>query len=246
MKYIIILLILLILLLLILINVKSGFGVNERIGVFVISLEKAKERKEHILKMFNGFKGYSVFKAVDGYSMSPEDSALQKEYIVSPHFSQGEVGCALSHLKLWVHLENTQFDSFLILEDDFIPKYPMNDILEIIKQVNNYDILYTGNCFEEQGKLSQTIEYKNKEFNIYESIKPLCTHSYVLTKQGLKKVLEYTHKNKIGVHIDHHLNGIQQQKVIKSLTVIEPLIDQPWQDENNSLKLKTYTHPERN
>ena len=238
MKYIIILILLLILL--ILLNTKSGFGLNKKIHVFVISLEKAKERKAHITKMFKGFKGYSLFKAVDGYNMSPEDSSLEKGYITAP-LKKGEVGCALSHLKLWKQLDSiNDTDTFLILEDDFVPKYAMNDILQIIKQVNNYDILYTGHCFEQQGKLVQTVEYKNKEFNIYESVTPLCTHSYVITKQGLKKVLEYSDKNKIKYNIDNFLNHMQKEKYIKSLSVIDPLIDQIWQQETVKSELPTY------
>jgi glycosyl transferase family 25 len=245
MKYIIILLLLLLLLLLlILLNTKSGFGLNNKIGVYVVSMERAKERKAHLAEMFKGFKDYTLFKAVDGYYMTPEDTSLKNEYIKSSNFTQGEVGCALSHFKLWQHLENTDFDTFLILEDDFIPKYPMNDILEIIKQVNNYDILYTGHCLEEQGKLVQTVEYNNKEFKIYDSVKPLCTHSYVLTKQGIKKVLNYTYKHKIRAHIDHHLNNMRQQGVIKGLTIFDPLVEQPWQKENFSTPLKTYIRVE--
>ena len=232
--------VLIIIILLILLLSKSNFTQISSIPIYVISLERAKERKEYISNLLKD-SNFIYFKAVDGLALTPEETEFKNKYMDDSNLSKGGAGCTLSHMLLWNKLVNEPYDHFVVFEDDIVPNYPIDLILEIVSKVDKeYDLLYIGQCFEHQGQLVQTIILENKNFSIYKSVYPLCTHAYVISKSGINKLLKYLETNKVGKIIDHFLGGLYQQGVINSLSFMQTLVDQPWQKSDSNLKLETY------
>lgn len=87
--------------------------------VFVVNMEKDADRKEHVLKECSN-KGIvpEIISAVDGRLIP--DNELQE--LVHPGLSCGltpsEIGCALSHLKIYNKIIAENISLALVLEDD--------------------------------------------------------------------------------------------------------------------------------
>lgn len=98
--------------------------------IFVINLERSKDRRE-IFDNFNSkYIKYSYYNAVDGKTLvvnKLEPTIFKKG---SKNYSNGAIGCALSHLQLWEKC--IEMDKpIIIMEDDAIVSRDFN------KHINN-------------------------------------------------------------------------------------------------------------
>jgi len=91
--------------------------------VFVISLDRAVERREHMKKLVSdlGFTA-TVISAVDGRNLRPEQrakySSERARRIYGCEMSDSEIACYLSHLSIYSKMIEHRIDAALILEDD--------------------------------------------------------------------------------------------------------------------------------
>ena len=98
--------------------------------IFVINLERSKDRREKFDAFNSKYIKYSYYNAVDGKTLvidKLEPSIFKKG---SKNYSIGAIGCALSHLQLWekcIELDKP----IIIMEDDAIVSRDFN------KHINN-------------------------------------------------------------------------------------------------------------
>ena len=93
--------------------------------VWVLNLERSTERRAFMEEQLLRLQlDYEIVAAVDGRSLSIED---KKQYsrkdamrCCDRELSPGEVGCALSHIRMWQRLIRECIDEVLILEDDVL------------------------------------------------------------------------------------------------------------------------------
>lgn len=105
---------------------------NNIINYFVVLLECEKERvvwvDKNILTKLPVDRTF-IFSAIDGRILTkPEidyfitNNYLQREYQTNPTlnipFRKGQIGCALSHIRLWEHIIHSNISHAVILEDD--------------------------------------------------------------------------------------------------------------------------------
>lgn len=110
------------------------------------------------------------------------------------HMTPGEIGCAISHLQLWQHIEqrNQQFKRFnnvLILEDDFIVDNVLtNDVLQQLPV--DWDMLYLGRnaLTEENHPQDAKIVKPDRSYNL---------HAYMLSSSGVTKLIQQRFERKI-------------------------------------------------
>lgn len=97
--------------------------------IFVINMERATERREHILAHLRdlGLKA-EILPAVEGARVLPE--ALPPG--THPDLSAGEIGCYLSHVRFWETVVARGLDHAIVLEDD-VRCSP--NLMEIVHQV---------------------------------------------------------------------------------------------------------------
>lgn len=94
-------------------------------NIIVISLERAKERRERIKAQLEALKiGAVIMDAVDGQALT--DSQKNK-FINNPIgwrtgelFKPGEIGCLMSHIKALKLAKENKWEYVIILEDDTI------------------------------------------------------------------------------------------------------------------------------
>jgi len=101
--------------------------------------------------------------------------------------TDGEVGCALSHIDIWQDTYNDAREATLILEDDFKLEYqvPWNEVYELLDK--GYDLIYLGRY-----KVNPEQEEKDIKFN-HMWVEPKYsynTHAYVLSRRGAKILVE--------------------------------------------------------
>ena len=101
--------------------------------------------------------------------------------------TDGEVGCALSHIDIWVDTYNDAREATLILEDDFLveEQVPWNEVYELLDE--GFDIVYLG-------RYQVNPSSSEKEINGHPMwVKPeysYNTHAYVLSKKGAQILVE--------------------------------------------------------
>jgi len=105
----------------------------------------------------------------------------------SREVTDGEVGCALSHIDIWIDTYADEREATLILEDDFKVDHPVpwNDVYKLIDE--GFDIVYLG-------RYQVNTDIKEKELQNH----PMWvaaeysynTHAYVLSKKGAQILVE--------------------------------------------------------
>jgi glycosyl transferase family 25 len=103
--------------------------------VWVVSLERAPERRSFVVQSFadTGLV-YEIVDAVDGTTLSSDElrsySRARSLFEVGRGLMEGEVGCALSHLRLLQRMLDEGLPEVLIVEDDVAPMPALARLLE--------------------------------------------------------------------------------------------------------------------
>lgn len=107
---------------------------ENQIHIYVINLPQSVERRQNIERNLQAFNlDYEIFPAVDGHNLSKEQSSLVKtqeqvflqmagrsQLMIEDKLSDGEIGCALSHLQVYQKILDSKEEYACILEDDCV------------------------------------------------------------------------------------------------------------------------------
>lgn len=176
--------------------------------IFIINLKRDVDRKKRMEKQLkkHDLQNYTFFEAIDGQNedLSKYDFKVIPEWYDPIHkkiMTRGEIGCALSHYKIWEQNGNGEFENVLVLEDDAIlPEYFSKEIEEIDMTNIEFDFLYLG-----RNKVNKNItEEKINDFLLIPSYS-YRTHAYILHKNGSKKLLSCNYLNHL-LPIDEFLS----------------------------------------
>lgn len=205
---------------------KTPPPINLNIKTFVINLNRRKDRWDKItgqdaLKYLK----YERFEAVDGSKLEPTEQ-LQRIFDGNDYnMREGMVGCALSHIKLYIDLANSKYDAFCILEDDieFVPSF-RDKFLHLYNSLpQGWDLCYLGHHMWSQYKTPEYFSKVNMPISErWDSMKSLKysiggTGGYLISKKGANALLEFINANGM-------TNGIDtvQQKSADKLAVYYP------------------------
>lgn len=249
---IIVVIILILFVLFYLFNAVEKFENNKNTPIFVISLKRAKDRRQKLKKTLQDEKNVIIINAVDGKNMSPEDIILKEKYIKNNELNPGQIGCFLSHVKIWKYIVDNNIPDAVILEDDIVKLFNLNKLIDIIHSSTNildFDIIYIGHVFEKQetnrpiidtysvSELNNSYEYyfetgsktqiyPNKQIKFYKSTKPYGTHAYIISNSGAKNLLKIFYDKFQTQAIDIELvNAITETK-INSYSMYPTLVNQ--------------------
>lgn len=149
--------------------------------VFVINMDHDVARLSSFTSLMRNLKiKFERFPAVNGQAYKPKK------------LSPGEYGCFMSHKKIWeIVAKDDDINKAIIFEDDIVLNSKLkNDYKharKIIKhycQNYTYDIFYLGKC------LDRCDLHTSQGEGVVRTRKPLCTHSYVITKDTAIKLLK--------------------------------------------------------
>jgi glycosyl transferase, family 25 len=189
---------------------------------FVINLPQSVERKTNVIRQFSQLSIEPNFiEAVNGSLLTKQE--LEDKVIDSNYLSPGEIGCALSHLKIYKTMTEENIPYALIFEDDiqFSPAFTPSILMQIesfIQKVPESQpqviLLYdTGFKSKQLTKLNQTI-------TINKTVNGFTTHAYLINLQAAKNILAIQSPLKFEIDAWKHyiyLDKLQLNCVIPSL-----------------------------
>lgn len=126
------------------------------IKCFVINLQRSIERRQACSQRLQQLGiDYEIFTGTDGLSLSAQDIQLCKletssvlplnkhrQVMIKNPLSYCELGCALSHLRLYQHILQNNLPCACILEDDCLVKPAFKTALNSIAQLNlSWDLI---------------------------------------------------------------------------------------------------------
>ena len=166
--------------------------------VFIINLKKDKNRKKNILNELKkqNLKNYKFISAVNGNELKKKEinSLISKEknFInpINTNMSKSEIGCSLSHIKIYKEIVKSDIDYALILEDDafFLNKFTKN-----IKKFISINFKYKKQII----LLSELREFykipidKEKDYEIVDVTNAYFTHSYFINNEAARSLLHF-------------------------------------------------------
>ncbi|MDB2384503.1 glycosyltransferase family 25 protein [Endozoicomonas sp.] len=181
------------------------------IPAFVICLEREAERRLRIKQHLDAFGiDFSFSAAVDGRTLTPNDreqyysEALSIKTRGRP-MAAGELGCYLSHSRIWEKMVSERIPQALIIESDAVfTEEAVHVINAIEKQSLSWELLmlYYRECFPAfRDRKSLTSQSKMVRF----SNKSACTTAYLITLTGAKKLLKTAYP--IQMPVDDYMTG---------------------------------------
>jgi GR25 family glycosyltransferase involved in LPS biosynthesis len=182
---------------------------------YVVNLDHRQDRLRDFDKIISETSlKYERFPAINGNNIV---STPKLQYIFEGndfYMASGMVGCALSHIKLWIDLINSDKDVYLIFEDDItyiVPNFK-EKLIHLHSKFKNidWDIVYLGHheqhmFFKEEITDFEKNTYPNiekwrVEETFYKSIGG--TFGYFISKTGAIKLLDFIEKTGITNGID--------------------------------------------
>ncbi|MEQ9945037.1 glycosyltransferase family 25 protein [Pectobacterium aroidearum] len=158
--------------------------------VFVINLEKDKEKKTKIeSECRKAGLDYEIISAVDGKALNDNELKSKTHPISANYLSKGEIGCVLSHQKIYKKIIDANIDYALILEDD----------VELSQEINPFlkDFLNSKNKIKGDIFLlyPSGLKFLNRKIIIshncffYEVYNSSCAHGYIISRKAAKKLM---------------------------------------------------------
>ena len=196
---------------------------NIKLESFVINLDRRIDRWNNFLetnKQLN-FLNFKRFPSIDGTKLKP-NRQLNKIFEGNDYnMRRGIVGCALSHIQLWINLINSDRDIFFIVEDDAFFCENFKEKLDsiILNSINiNWDIIFLGHLPKDKNKLLTTSNTINLEkFSVNKSLNESYggAFGYIISKQGALNMLNIINETGMTNAID-----TMQQKAADLLDII--------------------------
>jgi GR25 family glycosyltransferase involved in LPS biosynthesis len=156
------------------------------IATVVVNMDRRPDRLEQMQPIMKQL-GATRFRAVDGKELK---MTRRMEQLFNPNdynFRRGIIGCAMSHIQIWIELLSLTYP-LLVLEDDVALSDNFTRVVSDILTRNDWDIVMIGyhprvNGVEEMTRVTSAI-------SAY-SISLGGTHGYIITPEGAKKMLDY-------------------------------------------------------
>ena len=199
---------------------------NIVVPTYVINLARRPDRWDTFVENASGIKSlaYNRVLAIDGSNLEPT-LRLQRIFDNNDYnMRRGMVGCAMSHLSLYIALLKTPFDAFCILEDDveFTPRFDtkLQSVCDQIQCID-WDMVYLGHHLREEyindesydKTMMPRIEKWDRHTSLARSLGG--TGGYLISRPGIEKLLTFIEKTGM-------TNGIDtvQQKAADDMNII--------------------------
>lgn len=187
---------------------------------FVISLERVTERRENVLRQLAGSQ-YTIVNAVDGMNLTSRDIQMKNVLIERNHLMPGEVGCFLSHVYLWERIIKAKKGYTLVFEDDLQINGPLDELLPQLCAIPDFDIMYLGHYYERKGAIIRSV----KNYTVRRSVKPYCTHAYLISFSGAKRMMSYLNSRKSSLPIDDMMICAYRDGYVRSVSIFPTIVN---------------------
>lgn len=189
--------------------------------IFLLNLERRKDRLEIFNKTYNLNMPFTIIKAVDGKSLNIND-LLQNNLLGNVgknsifniknnktrkyHYeltNEGSIGCYLSHINIWKNIKDNNLNNVLIFEDDTkMNKINLNEInYRLADLPNDWDIYILSNP-----KLCYYKKHVNKK--LFKVKRFFLTNAYIINQSGIDKIFNSNTLFPINQQIDSYLSEL--------------------------------------
>jgi len=194
-----------------------------------------------------------LVEGVNGKKLTKEEIAENTTYFGSLFTPLSVIGIAMAHIKSWKLFLESGEEYGIIFEDDVVFEDNFKEELDLgVKNTpKDFDVLYLG-CFGCQnninfhtilfantGLVNINAGYVNKYVN--KPIISLATHAYILSRKGVKKLLNHI-ENNIYTHVDLNIHILANNNLINIYSLNNRLVYQTSTDETQSLNVSS-SHP---
>lgn len=166
-------------------------------NIIVISLEKAKERRESIREQFNKLNlSYFMLDAFDADKLTEAERnkkiSLVNGYRFGELFKPGEIACTMSHLKALMVARDNGFDYVIVLEDDVILAEDFEKRIKILRSIipKDWEHIYLSGIPRLGFNPPPQIQFPN----VAKSVFTECTHSMIIKHTAYDKIINYLKK----------------------------------------------------
>lgn len=216
---------------------------------FVISLENAFDRREHIKAEFeNKNVSYEFFNAINHTQI--DDIARELDIpINNTRLGKNEIACFLSHASIWQLVVDNSYPHMCIFEDDIIlgkdSDFYLNNVLDW--KPDNAHILK----FEVYNRMIKIDErFKRVKIGDRELVKLATKHTgcagYIITLETAQFLLDIVRNCKELIPVDHVVFGDFLYNYESNIYQIVPAICIQSQNHQHVKPLKSYLETERN
>lgn len=175
------------------------------VPVYIISLRESIERRERVVANCLAF-GINpvVIDAVNGKLLKEDE--IKRFYndkgamdYLGRSLLAGEIGCTLSHIKIYSEMVNNDVPTALILEDDAVLCKDFLIALSLCLEFSkSWDLILMGHYYRFEGNKeieSITSFWQQQKLSEKFKLKRLAgpglgTHGYLITNQGARKLLK--------------------------------------------------------
>lgn len=163
------------------------------IPVWIINLKRDTERLQFMQEQMQRLGiDYRVIEAVDGRGLAVDEKAPYSKSIALRDFGReltpGEIGCALTHIKIWKLILDEGIEEALILEDDVHIGMAM---IEVLKHRDRLPQDYQHINFSTNARQVPFGEFVTDIYRASRhSERPYLTSAYLLTQTGANKLLD--------------------------------------------------------
>lgn len=197
-------------------STELGLVKNNNISteIKILNLEHRTDRMKKMIAALEhaGFtdNDYRFVKATYGMDLDLSNFDINMFFGNDFGYRKAFIGCALSHIKMWQDLVQSDKDCYVIMEDDVTL---VNDfkikLSNVMSNIDRYtDIIYLGYTMHDLDLRVEYKKYKNK-FNKVEVL-PLKVSNYIggmfgyiITKKGATTLLDYIRDNGVKHGIDY-------------------------------------------
>ncbi len=173
---------------------------TEKFKIYVVNLKNDLDRRKNIINEIEkqNIKNYEIIDAIDGNELSEQELnnlSYKDKNLINPwniKMSPSQVGCALSHIKIYKKFIKTDYNYALILEDDAVFIQSFNEDLKklILKNITNKKQILLLSELKEF--FSKPID-KNNSYEIVNVTNAFFTHSYIINKEAAKSIIKFNY-----------------------------------------------------
>lgn len=161
--------------------------------IWILNLERDVEKRQFMKNRLNNLGlNFEFIKAIDGNTLSEVDLSVYSKTFAVRDFGReltpGELGCAISHIRMWQKLVDSEHGEALILEDDVLIGWALIQVL------NNRDKLPTD--YQHLNLSTKARQQPKGEIitDIYRASnhieRPYSAEAYLITKSGAQKLID--------------------------------------------------------
>lgn len=128
-------------------NNNNNLHFNDIKKMYVINLKKNNKRyNDFMINARNANVNVSRFNATYGIELSENDPYIKKYFKDNINLTKPQLGCAISHIKIWEDAVRNNYDTVVIFEDDAIipPKFKEKINIVFNQLPKDWDMLLLG------------------------------------------------------------------------------------------------------